>query len=174
MRTKIVLVVCMLLFITMLPAAHAVPTPERGWVKNTILEQFGITATEVYQSISFTGDTEPNRVENGYPSGGYCYTSAFPGWYIESCDITDYYGTGPSVVWVQAEAEFRNVQCLSSCAETAHYTQMAHWFDNVNSGWGYVCTLPDGSLPVFWEMDCDGAKGVTGPPYEPPPVPNGP
>jgi hypothetical protein len=150
--------------------ARAVPSPQRGWVKNTVLEQFHITATEIYESMAYTEDVNPARKENGVPGPGYCSTSAFPGWTIDDCRLTDYYGTGPNFVYVDVSGHFTNVLpgCWLGECGSIRYRQTGEYY-NSTTFWNYYCGLIDGALPIAWSMDCAGGKGVTGPPAVPDP-----
>ena len=86
------------------------------WTKHTILEQFNVTATEVYTQINFYQNT--SAVYSPFGSDGWCYASAFPGWVINSCVgyITD---GNPNYV----EKETLGDYCWVSC--TVDYVQRA-------------------------------------------------
>lgn len=57
-------------------AAHT----HKSYVKHTVLEQFGITATEVRVRMRYSQDS--TRVYSPVVDYFLCYTSSFPGWTV--------------------------------------------------------------------------------------------
>lgn len=80
---------------------------KKGWVKMTILEQFGVTATEVNAHLKFWESDTSHTVWGGYDPYARCYHSAFPGWTTEDCS-SRYYPHGPDYVWIDVTGEFHN------------------------------------------------------------------
>lgn len=122
---------------------------QKGCVKYTILEQFGITATEQYHESLFW--EKGDRVTRHEQPVGYCYHSAFPGWTIRKC--SGKYKLGPaSGVWAWLEGDYHNVTGPS-------YNMYSRYdFVPANSPeFQWQCKLTRGSLPVSWSEDCYGS-----------------
>ena len=118
-----------------------------GWVKHTILEQFDVTATEVYAHLYYWQNDD--SVWGGHDPYAYCYHSAFPGWTIEDC-FSVYFPYGPDYVWIEVTGEFHHTLNID-------YTQYAQWY-GTPYGYSYTCDLTEGALPIFWEERCVGGK----------------
>ncbi len=116
-----------------------------GWVKYTILEQFDVTATEVYARLTYT--KYHGSVGDGRSPYAYCDHSDFPGWTIESC-TSSYYPHGPDEVWIDVTGEFNHTLNIE-------YTQYAKWWATPSEH-EFRCELTEGSLPIFWRESCAG------------------
>lgn len=125
----------------------------KGCVKYTILEQFGVTATELYhQQYFFRKANCDCRVWARTPPTGYYYHSSFPGWAATPCPGgCEYSPSGPSRIWVDGDAHFQN-----ALPPRPNYTQYARW-DAYASGtpFTYDCRLTQGSVPPSWDEHCD-------------------
>lgn len=121
---------------------------QMGCVKYTILEQFGVTATEVYFDSLFweKGDYVRKQTE----PEGYCYASAFPVWTIRRCS-GQYDPDGPRSIYAWGEGDFDHTTGPS-------YTQRARYdFVPANTPeFQWSCRLTRGSLPFLWSEDCYG------------------
>lgn len=120
-----------------------------GWVKMTILEQFGVTATEVNAHLKFWEDDESHTVWGGYDPYARCYHSAFPGWTIEECS-SRYFPNGPDYVWIDVSGEFHNTLNID-------YAMYAKFYGTAY-GFSYTCDLSEGALPIGWKEHCVGGK----------------
>jgi hypothetical protein len=119
----------------------------RGWVRHTVLEQFGITTTEVYVRGQYVQQT--NRVQNMAFSNGYCYHSAFP-WSVPRCY---YYIThaAPSYERIDIVGEFHHFPNID-------YQQHAYFRANSNDSWTKNCYFDHGALPILWRSECVGGR----------------
>lgn len=118
-----------------------------GWTKNTVLEQFGITASELYIAEAYDQDT---TVQRPTYANGYCYGSAFPiRWVILGCVGAPYYAPG-SWSGVEAHATFYHVP-----TNVAYDLRAANGGYQNGGGW-YGCGMPAGALPPFWSNQCAG------------------
>jgi hypothetical protein len=119
-----------------------------------VFEQFGVTATEVYSFLTYYQATTPTRyVDEGYNyENSYCYHSPFPGWSTDRCIFAVLDLTGPDDVAVKVDARFSHL--------VATYSQSSR-FRAVKSGdWNYSCTIYDGTLPPFWDHECQGGRSA--------------
>jgi hypothetical protein len=126
----------------------AVANNGSAWVKGTVLEQFGVTSTEVYQTMTYYTDYA-GHVSNPLGGSGYCYNSSFPGWSRKSC----YYQlaqNGTFSVGVAVYAHWTNAFCRCD------YTQYGWVATYYNGAYHYECGLTQGSLPIYWTMQCAG------------------
>lgn len=153
-RGKLALTLATLVVVGPSPAL-AVPEPYRGWVKSTLLEQFGVTAIESYDSVTYTQESSsPHALGNGAPAGGYCYHSLFPFWYLQECSILNFTST-PDRVQIYGYGEWCYAPPGSvGCAR--------FWLDDTwettRTDYLYSCGVSE--VPPFWEHVCAGGNGV--------------
>ncbi len=119
-----------------------------AWAKHTILEQFGVTATEVEARINYYQDPSPPKVYDGYNPWAQCYHSAFPGWRINSCTSV-YYPYGPDEVWIYTQGEFQNTLNIWYIIKAEYET--------VPTLDRFTCTIVSGALPILWSSSCSGS-----------------
>lgn len=132
-------------------AAHR----HRGWAKSTVLEQFGVTATEVYAEMRYWQDR--NKVYGGFGRDGWCYTSAWPGWRINACYYSEWNPTGPSEVRVAVIGDFEN----NSSPPFPDYAHRARFIAVHPDFWAAQCHVTRGVLPSLlrqWKLVCAGGR----------------
>jgi len=114
-----------------------------GSAKYTILEQFGVTATEIYESAYFSYDSTLAYPPQGT---GYCYNSAFPGWIQEYCEEPSF--TAVTTAELDQEGGFIN------WPTQVEYGQHTTNFITTAGGAGASCYLDFGSIPPIWSFNC--------------------
>ena len=119
-----------------------------GYVQYTILEQFGVTATQLRQDYGYSQYW--SGMWGVYDAGGSCYHSAFPTWTLNYCaNAFDMLGGVDGDPRAMIEGDYDHSTGVS-------YTMYAEgWADWQGPGWNY-CRLNRGSLPPFWSGDCYG------------------
>lgn len=154
----------LILVLTLTPTtATAAPTGEYLWVgatKMTVLEQFGVTASEQFTQVRYNqakgGTYAISKAQN---TGGYCYGSHFPyEWQIDYCYgyFTD---NAPSEVYKKGQGKYEHIPSAVKYTLRAEY-----WGKNMNSAgwysaaWSYKCTLVAGTLPPAWRTKCEGTR----------------
>jgi hypothetical protein len=120
-----------------------------GWVKYTMLEQNGVTSTEIYIRQNYSQNNSAVW-DNSY-ANGYCYHSGFPGWKTIKCQ---YWKSNSYPYWVRIDVrgEFHH--------SVGHdYQQRAYNQANRNNSFVYGCYLEHGTVPWNWSGRCDGGRG---------------
>lgn len=119
----------------------------RGWVKHTILEQFGVTATETYLEATYSESDSQSTFNMAvdYPASR-CYHSAFPVWTLNSCTAWTTNG------WPWAQAA--DIEGKFSHTTQVKYTMRSYFQANGDGARVYSCWLSSGSLPPFWKPKC--------------------
>lgn len=115
------------------------------WTKSTVLEQFGVTATEVYVIDRFWQEEEDVFAPHGLD--GWCYASAFPTWTVNDCygDATD------------GDPYYQEVEGFGDYSHSlgVEYVQRAeHYY--TSSGESWQCNLTEGALPILWSFGTCG------------------
>jgi hypothetical protein len=121
------------------------PVNHRGWAKNTITEQFGVTATEVYVQMDYTRNG--GSVYNGRSPAQRDYHSHIPCWVTTNLSYT-WSPYGPTYIDIYRKTHFHN-----SCT-AIDYTITAKFYANPDPH--FRCTMPQGSIPGIWRMNCAG------------------
>lgn len=118
------------------------------WVKYTILEQFGVTATEVYIRMQYyQNSTYTYSARYDY---GRCYHSSFPGWTTKKC--TYWLTHASSYEGIDIQGWFHNSCC------NIDYQQHA-WTRAYNDDSAVrKCYLDFGALPYLWSGQCAGGR----------------
>jgi len=132
--------------------AAAAPGPSHwhwGWAQSTVLEQFGVTATEDYRETVYTEDWANVYYPQFYD--GYCYNSGFPGWSRKACAYRLYDYT-PDWVAIDGWSNWTNAFCRCDYGQYEYY--QADW----TGWWTYGCSLYYGSLPYGWDFRCYGGR----------------
>lgn len=126
------------------------PHSHSGWAQHTILEQFGVTASQVKITIGYTqGYTS---VSSPWFISGNCYHSSYPGWTTHFC----YYGltdSSPSNVYGDIWSHMSNTWSLQ-----ADYTIRAVFRAGSDNSYSYSCYFDQGSLPPAWDSRCYGGR----------------
>lgn len=142
--------------------AGAHPAPQHGhqaFVKYTILEQFGVTATEVRLEWTWSQNEvavwSPAWIDNIDLS--YCGHSAFPDWDIRSCAATAYKreSTGDRH-YVQATIWGDFDHLTGPSYEMAATAQQNNGLSGSSGDYLIECWLSRGSLPPLWSPQCSG------------------
>lgn len=115
----------------------------RGWVKHTVLEQFGVTSTEIYVRGQFV--QQSNYVSGMNFLDGYCYHSVFP-WSVPQCYYYITHGS-PSYERIDIVGEFHHFPNID-------YQQHAYFRANGNYTYSKNCYFDHGALPVYWRSEC--------------------
>lgn len=128
-----------------------------GWTKYTVLEQFGVTATETYIKMSywqdvnrrFSGSTE---VGGANYVDGYCYNSGFlNGWETRDCIAYPIHNE-PYTEQFDIVGEFYYA------GGYANYRQHSYAKALNDDRFEYICYFEWGSLPNNWSQDCQGGR----------------
>lgn len=134
-----------------------------GWVKGIVQEQFGITSTERYSEFRYLEDSA-GRPQRPHAWDGYCYHSAFPGyWTIENC----YYrhqDQAPAMQFLEAWGDYRynsapppNPGFRFKWRHFLQFNGSTIWFGG--SGYQYSCALRNSTgLPPSWDHRCRGGR----------------
>lgn len=124
-----------------------------GRVKYTVLEQFGITSSEVFTSISYHQDLSSRDLDQAKSAVEYCYDSPFPGWHTVSCrkDLT---GGGPDIVSIDIWGEF---DMPGPGPYFEQHAQYKAWRGSPEP-YEVTCELTKGSLPQTWETECRASR----------------
>lgn len=135
---------------------HAGPAHRHtGWAKSTVLEQFGVTATEVYAEMRYWQDR--TKVYNGFGPNGWCYHSAWPGWRINGCYYSEWNPNGPSEVRVAVIGDFTN----NLSPPFPDYAHRARFVAVHPDFWANQCHVTRGVLPSLvrqWKLVCAGGR----------------
>ncbi|MCU0309761.1 MAG: hypothetical protein MUE36_02310 [Acidimicrobiales bacterium] len=120
--------------------------------KSVILEQFGVTATEIFLGWEFQQSASAigNQVLHG---DSYCYHSAFPGWAITNCEYQAYKNTASYGQEVKADMWGAFYSNFGPAYEMHTYGHVS----NAGNAYKFGCDLTFGSLPVLWSNVCSGA-----------------
>lgn len=116
-----------------------------GYVKHTILEQFGVTATETYLKVNYGQSNAQSTFGLVINGNSYCYASAFPGWTIKSCTAW------PTNAWPWYQRG--DIEGVFSHA-VAKYTMRSYFQANGDNSLVKKCWLSSGSLPPLWGPKC--------------------
>jgi hypothetical protein len=123
-----------------------------GHTQYTILEQFGVTATQIYEHFGWK-QPKNSGVSSGDFLDGYCYHSSFPGWNIRDCTVGSTLA-GKGDLSTSMRGDFDNFFGPSYTMTTQGGTK--------NQGKNVVasCVLTRGSLPVGWSGQCFAGFGA--------------
>ncbi|MGH9226944.1 MAG: hypothetical protein ACRD2W_24890 [Acidimicrobiales bacterium] len=123
--------------------------PHWGWAQSTVLEQFGVTATEDYVEMLYyencCGVYDPSWWD------WYTYHSSWPGW-----SRTDYGGGiytfgGVDKVGVEGWSGWTNFWCQCDYGQWEYY-------ESGDGYWFYQGGLYYGSLPYAWDFRYYGGR----------------
>lgn len=154
LRRAIVAAIVMIWLLTSMLAApgsahKAAQHQHEQWAKHTVLEQFGVTATEVYIRMQYYQNT--TDVWGARYDDGYCYHSAFPGWTINSCTY-----------WLTSTSTHQQIDITGTFHNSLGIDYKQHawtqaWDDNSQVR---RCYFDWGSLPPLWSTDCQGGRNT--------------
>lgn len=119
-----------------------------GYVQYTILEQFGVTATQLRQDYGYSQYW--SGMWGVYDAGGNCYHSAFPTWTTNWCaNAFDMFGGASNGPRAMISGDFDHTTGPS-------YTMYAEGWASASGPGGAYCRLDRGSLPPLWSGHCYG------------------
>jgi hypothetical protein len=119
-----------------------------GWAQSTVLEQFGVTATEDYVEMMY--DEDCCGVYNASWWDWYAYHSSFPGWNMVEYDGYIYHNE-PNWLGVEGWSGWKNSNCQCDYGQWEYY-------ETGDGYWLYQGGLYYGSLPYFWDFRYYGGR----------------
>jgi hypothetical protein len=135
-------------------ASHTYPAHKHNaFSKYTILEQFGVTATEVFLGWEYMQDGNAVWAPANHDDS-YCYHSGFPGWNTTLCEQQSYKMAPPGIEIVHGDIYGDFYSNFGPAYEMHSYGEATNEW---NSGYKYGCDLTFGSLPPLWSNRCSGS-----------------